>query len=285
MIKREQPVSTETQGEFPFTRLSYSALSAFKLCGRNFFYSRIAKIPAQKSIDALWGVAIHNVIEEYLKDRENFQTVDALHRAWSSQFYKLKGAWSKEPGLNWRGKDEAQLLAMGRAVFSSPQIMQSLNEITVMELDGKPAIEKYFSFDLEGVPVPIVGYIDLITAKGIPLDLKTAGKKWNQGDVTSALQPLVYLQAMETMGIPSPGNRFCHVVITRTTNPQIQAFISTRDVSEFEWIAEEFRTMVATIQAGIFPEAEAGHWICTPKWCEYWSICKGAYPDPKVTQL
>ena len=149
--------------------------------------------------------------------------------------------------------------------------------------DAGPIIEKYITLTVPGVPVPIIGYIDMIESDGIPCDFKTSSKSWNQDQANSEMQPTFYLAALNQAGyLPqfvapdySKVFAFRHYVFVKTKKPRVQIWESTRTVADLFWLFGLIRDVWSGIEAGVFPPNPTG-WKCSPKYCEYWGICRGA---------
>jgi len=125
-----------------------------------------------------------------------------------------------------------------------------------------------------GVPLPVIGYIDLMTADGVPGDFKTSRNRWTQGDAEGEIQPLVYLAALHQAGRPVAGNRFRHYVITKTKKPEVQVIEHRHTMMEIFWLFELIRRVWRGIEAEVFP-VNPNAWLCSSRYCAYWTQCRG----------
>ena len=127
---------------------------------------------------------------------------------------------------------------------------------------------------MPGVPVPVVGYVDVITRDGVPGDFKTVARMWAADKAAQEMQPLVYLAALNQAGDNSHNWRFRHYVITKNTRPTAKVFECQR--SPVEVLTGLFPTIQQVwqdINAGRFPKVTSG-WKCSEKYCEYWAQCQ-----------
>jgi hypothetical protein len=91
------------------------------------------------------------------------------------------------------------------------------------------------------------------------------------------MQPVFYLAALNQQGYAlNPERRFKHYVFTKTKKPELQVIETTRTAGEMLWLLDMIRSVWEGIDRGAFP-MNPGSWKCSPKYCEYWSICRGLY--------
>jgi len=143
--------------------------------------------------------------------------------------------------------------------------------------ETRPQIEKYVTLGIPGVPVPIVGYIDVIEKDGVPVDLKTSARAWGRGKAQDELQPLFYLAALnQSLGFSlNPELKFRHYVFTKAKSPKVQIWETQRTIDELFWLFTLIREVWQGIERGVFPPSGVGSWKCSAKWCEYWHLCRG----------
>jgi hypothetical protein len=144
------------------------------------------------------------------------------------------------------------------------------------------AVELSFSLNPGPNLPPIQGRIDLL-AKGegdwkdgdAPNvhDTKTSSKAWNQARADSDLQFTIYNEAVAAHYGQRP--RRCVVdVLTKGKVAAYKPISTTRTLADWTVLRHRIQVMVDMVKAGIFPPAEPGSWVCSPKWCGYWHTCK-----------
>ena len=77
----------------------------------------------------------------------------------------------------------------------------------------------------------MVGYIDVITADGIPGDFKTSARTWTVDKALNETQPLFYLAALNQIGVREVNLRFRHYVFVKTKTPQFQVIEHSHTMS------------------------------------------------------
>jgi hypothetical protein len=247
--------------------LSYSSISAFLACGQAWRYHYLDKVPTPGVPELVFGSAFHNTVEEIVS------TPPPAADTWSTKTNELWSThWNKQiestPNIEWEKDTPEGYFNQGVKMLQSPEIIEGILSIKGGE------IEKRVELKVPGVPVPIIGYIDVIDQNGIPYDLKTSSRAWTQDRALNELQPVYYLAALNQMGITVPGNRFVHCVFVKTKNPQFQRIETVHQSSEMFWLFGMIQNVWQGIEAGVFLKNPLS-WKCDPIYCPYWHMCRG----------
>jgi len=134
------------------------------------------------------------------------------------------------------------------------------------------AVEEKLSLDV-GLGVPWVGTIDWRDADPNKWgDFKTSAKAWSAGKADSEIQPTLYPRLIQAKTGVLPTTLEYHI-LTKTKEPKHQLIQTVRMDDDWRILINRARMMLQQIEAGLFPPAEPGHWICSPKWCGYWWSC------------
>jgi hypothetical protein len=142
-------------------------------------------------------------------------------------------------------------------------------------------VEERVELEVEGLPVHFLGILDCLSADGVLDDLKTSGRKWNQGRADHELQPTLYRQLVKQLtGLPPRAITFDVLVAGKRL--AAQRVVTTRNDEDFAVLVQRARLMIAQVDAGIFPPAQPGAWICSQKWCGYWWSCPHIPPHKKT---
>lgn len=266
--------------------LSYSSISTYHLCPRSWRYHYVDKVKTPTATSLAFGGAFHDTIEAAISALAQGKA-SSTETAWLLQLWSEK--WQAKIAseqVAWGEETPESLAALGaRMLGNSLEVSgggpnrtetmpEFLSKIVPMMVESQPMIEQKISLSVPGVPVPIIGYIDIITADGVPADFKTAAKAWYADKALGELQPTYYLAALMQAGMPVPDNKFRYIIFTKTKQPKAQIIETKRTDGEILWLFEVIADTWQAIQAGSFPPNPCG-WKCDPQWCDYWKMCRG----------
>lgn len=179
--------------------------------------------------------------------------------------------------VDWELETPEAFFNTGVRLLSTPEISNGILSISPkIRPDDSAAIETKVELMVPGVPIPIVGYIDIITADGVPGDFKTSARAWSADKAAGEMQPLFYLAALNQAGIPTPDWRFRHYVFTKTKTPTFTVHEHTHNPAQLMWLFKMIKSVWDGIEAGVFP-LNPGGWKCQPAYCEFWALCRGKY--------
>lgn len=131
------------------------------------------------------------------------------------------------------------------------------------------------------------GTIDYIAPDGTIWDWKTAARTYSASEKQKqAIQASVYTYAA-SVDFPdivsfdmSSLIDFKYGVMVRQKKPKGQVVHITRSAGQIEWMMHQVTASVSSVLHRGTDSAwirNDQHNLCSAKWCDYWSICKGAY--------
>lgn len=133
-------------------------------------------------------------------------------------------------------------------------------------------VEEKLILEVDELPIPFSGIIDVYTVDRWWIDLKSADKKWPISKVNNDIQATLYNELiMERTG--SYPKKLSFEVFTKTKFEH-QTVETTRTPQDFAVLIRRAKTMLASIKAGVFVPADPSSWLCSPNWCGYWNSCK-----------
>ena len=263
--------------------LSYSSITTYQMCPRSWRFHYLERVQTPTSPALIFGSAFHDAIEGYLGTGKNQNPlVEFWKQSWMLQLER-----NAENGINWGRDSEESMADLGVKMFSDPDtiaLVDSLKPLVLEDQEPQVQIERRIELQVPGVPVPIVGYIDLIEADGVVCDFKTSARSWDQKKADFELQPIFYLAALNQAGylktfggLPPKlhGWPFRHYCFIKTKKPQVQIWESYRTIGQMFWLFGLIKETWEAINAGAFPP-NTTTFKCSPKYCEYWGICRGA---------
>lgn len=238
--------------------LSYSSISLYQTCGRAWRYKYIERAPTKSSPSLVFGSAMHDAIEALAGgDAEPTQVWQA---AWEKHT-------SANPDLDWGDDTPEALHNNGIRMLNDASVIAGIRALKLT------AIEERVELQVPGVPVPVIGFIDLITEDGVPGDLKTSAKSWTQEQAQNEMQPVFYLAALNQAGTPVPDGRFRHYVLVKTKTPQWQVWETRHTNAEMFWLFRMIADVWTGIDRGVFVP-NPGSWRCSARFCDYFAMCR-----------
>ncbi len=247
--------------------LSYSSISSYLLCGEAWRRRYVVNEPAPVSDNLVLGSAFHGAVESYLKGAPDLEA--AYEQAWNQQL---------ERGQNicWETGTPGPTHDTGLRMVKAKPVHKMLDDIKANFDPEHGSIERRVELHVPGVPIPIIGYIDVITKDGVPGDFKTAARMWTDGKASEELQPLFYLAALNQEGVLVPDWAFRHYVVSKGEHPNAKVFEVKRKPTEVFGLFEIIRRAWQAIEAKAYL-MQTDTWKCSPKWCEYWDKCRAQY--------
>lgn len=244
--------------------LSYSGLSSFLRCGRHFYYSRVERMQHPVAYWLFLGQTVHKALQVHYRgildeDRKSEEEVLGFYAdAFDERLFLSEWA----TGIDWKDQAEGPMKDLGivllRRYLRSPH-----SQFEPLQVE--------FEWEREVGGVPTVGRIDVIDAKGRLIDFKVTKREKSQEAADDDLQPTFY-----AMGMGGPITFSYHFVL-KHVDPEIEVVHTTRSRADVAWLEEEILpTAWETIQAGMFQPCDTGHWLCAPKYCEFWGNCRGS---------
>lgn len=252
--------------------LSYSSINLYLTCGEAWRRKYIAKEPQVSTPSLVVGSAIHNTIEDYIKVKTTEGIAAPLVDLWSG--YHWAKALEAQPDVEWGADLPEQHYNEGLRLLANPELQQMVNRLTPKQDESGLWIERKVELRVPGVPIPIIGYIDIVTNDGVPGDFKTSAQMWTQDEARDELQPLFYLAALNQLGHTVPGLRFRHYVMTKAKQPKVQMLETQHTWDSIFWLYDLITHVWEAIENEVYvPNPHA--WLCGPKYCAAWSKCRG----------
>lgn len=121
--------------------------------------------------------------------------------------------------------------------------------------------------------VPVLGYIDYVdNSSGFSeiCDLKVVEKSKTFADARDSVQLAMYALVEN-----NPRVRFDSIVKTKT--PKLSQVRYEFSKGELQYFTDLIGEVALNISQGNFPKTAPTSWMCTEKWCPFFSTCRGKY--------
>ena len=249
--------------------LSASSINDYLDCGLLFKFSRVDRIPIEFKSDALvFGSAIHKVLEGFhgaklIGRKQSLKDIhEAFERVWTRMTDGRDDIQYKE------GKSFKTYLLEGRELLTTYYNKLPDDDFKVI------GIEEPFSFKLDGLPIPIIGAMDLIeedeAGTVIITDFKTAGRSYSIDEVDKSLQLTIYQLAARANGYADREILLRFDCLIKTKTPKFEQYYTTRSEIDEKRTAKKIRRVWEAITRGVFIPND-GHWKC--KGCAFKENC------------
>jgi putative RecB family exonuclease len=247
--------------------LSYSSISSYLACGANWKFKYVDHIPTRPSAALVFGSAFHNTCEGFILGGYQGDITAMWRENWLAQL-------EKEKISDFDGESPEKFQNDGIRMFNNPEVKAGILSIkAATHADGEPWIEKKVELRVPGVPLPIIGYQDIMTPDG-PGDFKTSSRAWSVDQAAKEMQPIFYMAALNQMGVRV--DSFTHYVFVKTKTPQFQKITTPHKQSEMFWLFKMIQAAWKGIETGVYPLNPTG-WKCDPLYCDFYNICRGKY--------
>lgn len=256
------------------THLSYSSISLYLDCPAAWQHKYILKQPTRSAPALVFGTAMHTAIEEQVRARTLNMPLPEFHDSWAN-------AWTQalekdHASIDWGNDTPEQTYNEGVRMFSHPDVWNMVGNLRARVDDQGPMIERKITLNVPGVPLPVIGYIDLVAGDGVPCDIKTSSRAWSSGQAEDSLQTLFYLAGLNQAGVHDHNWRFRHLVLVKTKTPQAQVIEHTHNPKELFFLFRLIRDVWTAIEKESFPVNPVG-WRCSERFCDFWMQCRGKY--------
>jgi putative RecB family exonuclease len=249
--------------------LSSSSITTYLDCSLQYYFSRVKRLPMEFVSDALvFGTVIHLVLAEFYRskmtgDRLSLKDIHELYR----QF------WTKE------AKNRQEIRYAEGKDFNT-YIMEGIDLLTVWKNKlpednfSVVAIEEAFVFEVEGIPVPIIGAIDLVEEDEagaiIITDFKTSARAYSIDEIDQNPQITLYQIAAKANGFADREILLKFDCLVKTKTLKFEQYYTTRTETDELRLIKIMQSVWQGISKSVF--------IPHPSWkcpnCAHGKACK-----------
>lgn len=281
----------------PKEYMSFSQIDMYLRCPRQYYHRYVLGQPRPPGVALLFGKGVHAAVEKthhHLIDYSKPAPIEMLKDTLSDKFDEMAEEFDE---INWEEEEHSP----GELKDTGIKMVSLYNEKFAPKV--KPQVKKTPGGVIKGVEKKIettvaginfIGYIDLIDCNAtavfteeetklyeanggeIPedfrtaiVDFKTKQKAMAPAEVMNSLQLTLYSYVEQV-----PIVRFDQFLNQKKGVKFIQSY-SSRKQEDYFWLEEIVTHVVKSVSAGMFPPCSPTEWMCTPKWCGYYSSCRG----------
>ncbi len=242
--------------------LSASSVNDYLDCGLLYKFSRIDKIRPEFKSDAMeLGSAIHMTLAEFYKRKMIGEKM--LLKAIQESF---EGFWMElaenNPNIQFsESKDFDTLLREGKELLAVWYSKAPENDFKVI------GVEEPFVVHIEGLAVPLIGYIDLLeedeSGTIIITDTKTSGRSYAKDEVDKNAQLTLYQIAVKANGFRDREILLKFDALIKTKTPKFEQFYTSRSEINEKRLIKKIQEVWRGINLGVFiPNDGPNNWKC-----------------------
>ncbi|MBF0472539.1 MAG: PD-(D/E)XK nuclease family protein [Nitrospirae bacterium] len=249
--------------------LSVSAINDYIDCGFLYKFGRIDNLKPDFEADSLiFGKTIHRVLAYFYQEKRAgcIPDLDVLTDVFNQEWdYAVRDNNIKYK----KGHDVNTLLNQGIDLLTAYYNDIPDNNFKVL------AIEEAFSFNIDGLSIPIIGVIDLVEEDEagtiIITDFKTSSKAYSIDDVDNNLQLTVYNMAARANGYAEREILLRFDVMIKTKQVKFEQYYTSRAIDDEKKVIRKVQQVWEGINKGIFIPNDTS-WKCNG--CSYKSHCE-----------
>lgn len=249
--------------------ISASSVNDYVECGLLYKFGRVDKIPWKFQPDTMeFGKVIHVVVEEFYQNKliGNRMSIKEIHEIFGNEW--RKNAEGKENIQYSKGNNFESLLLIGKELLSVWYDKLPDDDFQVL------AIEDAFSFYIPGIPVPIIGAMDLVEedTSGIIIitDFKTSAKAYSIADVDKNNQLTIYQLAAKANGYADREILLRFDCLIKTKKPKFEQYWTTRSEIDEKRVIKKIAQAWNGISKEVFIPNDTS-WKCGN--CSYKKAC------------
>jgi len=251
-------------------KISFSGTDMYLKCGKQYEFRYIDGIKIPPKVVMIEGSSHHKAMELNNKQKMKKGTdmkASRLTDIFMEDFRERIKPQKKT--IDWEGENEDRIFERAKSFHT--------DYARVIAPSIRPtSAEEWFNEEvkIDGVTFVLNGVIDLKnkTGKGNTevLDYKVKSKAASANELKSDHQLSLY---SHVAGVRQAG----HIQFLKKANPEVGIIRVRRTEKQQQWALKVTASVVKAVKAGAFPMAQPSHWACSPRFCGYWSMCRGKY--------
>lgn len=262
-------------------QLHVSGLNKLSACGEAFRRQYIEKEKSPPSIPMIVGIATHATVKQNLTKKKDTGNLMLMEEVLDVARDELGREWDKDGVLETDedvvvyGEKKAKAMAVDKAV----RLSGLHRHIVAPQVQNPTHLEREWVLDIEGFQFELAGAIDvqeLVDQVKLHVrDTKTSGKSPSADVADKSLQLSMYAMALWKFEGKLPESLTLDYLIDNKM-PIVKSFSTKRVIADFQPLMRRVEAATAQIESGIFQPANPDHWLCSAKYCHFWSTCKYA---------
>lgn len=183
----------------------------------------------------------------------------------------LLSAWGDGVALSEDERTVGEAKLKGEAVDKSVRLSE-LHHGAQAPLIEPVHLQREIRIESPSRDLEILGYIDIQEPDAVR-DTKTSGKSPAAGMIETADQLTLYALGVKVIDGKAPAKVHLDYLVD-TKQPKVVTLEATRDEGHFRALLARIDNAAESVRAGVFVPVSQDHWMCSPRWCGYYSTCR-----------
>ncbi len=257
-----------------FDHLSYTMYEMFLRCGERVRRRYVLGHRIPPGFAQLRGTGQHSAQRLDLERKLQTGALAPLEEVQDAARDSIASVWDHGSVLL---TEEERLI--GPARVRDRLVDETLRLATLHHKEAAPLItpqhvEAKLTIRASNLPVPIIGYADVVERDLSVIDTKTTGKSPAAGEADRSDQLVLYSLAVSAHARElSPQQRLDFLVATSSGRTTFVRQETRNTKADHARVLAKMERVWAAMRSGAFPPALPSAWWCSPKWCGYYQTC------------
>jgi len=251
-------------------QIHQSMLGMLERCPMQFYYRYVEGIVIPPAVAMVTGTGTHRSVERDMTRKIETGKLEDLDRLKDIAAEAVKAEFSKGVTVDDEEK-ERPLTELRDDSIRTAQELGALHHAELAPTLKPVAVERKWVLNLEGYPYDLGGTLDIQEAGSIR-DTKTSKKTKNQAEADNSQQLTMYALAGKVIDQKMPPALYLDNLVALKT-PKLVSFPTKRDQQDLDILLRRVERAIEVIDAGKFMPCDPTNWVCSPKWCGYWTRC------------
>lgn len=253
--------------------LSPSRINLYAGCGEAYRRRYIEGEIIPPGVALLKGSAVHSTADHNFSQKIESHVDIAVDDAREFAAAKFEERLEKDGyELSDEEKSRGEKIVLGEAKDDAVDMAET--HLIRQAPDYQPVyVEETVLIEMPDCSHDLLGVLDLADDQGRVTDFKNGKKSYSQRDVDVNIALTTYAASYSVLTGELP--REVRLDFLRPLKSEVKRGVvsGTRGKADFDALANRIDVMTRSIEAGVFPPADPGHWRCSKKWCGYARTC------------
>jgi len=253
-------------------QLHISALNMLNFCGEQFRRRYILKEKRPPGVAMIVGTAADRSVTRNLQSKLDTNQLLPLAQVKQIAADTLNAEWQNSVALDADELVQGIERVKGEAIDKAVRL-SSLHATELAPKLQPTHVQRQWTLDIVGYDMSLAGTIDVQEGSDSVRDTKTKGKSPSEDIVHHDHQLTAYAMAAKVIDGKVPEQVTLDCMVDNKT-PILKVYKSTRNEKDFQAFLARVENAIVALQKGVFVPAKQTDFLCSPKYCGFFSSCK-----------